>query len=132
MKSVRLLFVIILLLLFAESKSQNIPTLEPHPVVELALDFSEEFIRKYNSPEAWQDCEKVYDKMDAEGRTWEQLTQAELQILEYCNETKEDVWDIMGSECSWYCGGEIKSVTPSTYLKKQGSIMNQKMPTILV
>ena len=121
MKSVRLLFVIILLLLVGKSRSQNIPTLEPDPVVELALNFSEEFINKFNSPEAFEDCEKVYNNMVAAGRTWEQLTKAELEILKYCDETKEDVWETVGSGCSWYCGGEIRSVIGSSYLKSQGS-----------
>ncbi len=41
--------------------SQNIPLLKPYET-GITLDFSVDFIEKFNSPEAFTACEKVYKK----------------------------------------------------------------------
>ncbi|MEP4531488.1 MAG: hypothetical protein ABJ004_00270 [Cyclobacteriaceae bacterium] len=114
------LLIVAFFLLTSELFAQKIPQLEPTSVGR-TLDFSEDFVSRFNSPEAFEECEKVYNKMNADGRTWEQLTESELEIMKYCDEIKEDVWDIVGGGCSWYCGGGPKSVTASSYLTSQGT-----------
>ncbi|MBR11302.1 MAG: hypothetical protein CMP48_26960 [Rickettsiales bacterium] len=114
------LLIVALLFLTVELYAQEIPQLEPTRVGR-TFDFSEDFIKRFNSAEAFEDCEKVYNQMNADGRTWEQLTETELEIMKYCDEIKEDVWDIVGGGCSWYCGGGPKSVTASSYLTSQGT-----------
>ncbi len=59
--------------------------------------------------------------MNSENRNWNQATQSEMQILKYCNEIKDDVWDIVGGGCSWYCGGGPYDVKGSSSLGNQGS-----------
>lgn len=99
--------------------AQGTLTLKPIEI-RPEFDFSEEFINKFNSAEAFNDCEEVYAQMRADGRDWAEATKQELEILKYCDEIKESPWDPVGSACSWYCGGIVKSVTASSYLKSQG------------
>ncbi len=96
-------------------------------VIGQEFDFSDEFIKKFNSAEAFTDCEKVYKQMKADGRNWGQETEQESKILQFCNEIKESVWDPVGSACSWYCGGIVNSVTASSYLMSQSE--NSYLPS---
>lgn len=102
-------------------KGQEIPVMEPTSIGR-SLDFSPEFVKRYNSAEAFKDCQKVYDQMKIDGRDWNQLTAAELDILKFCDEVKADVWDPVGDACSWYCGGGPSSITASSHLTAQGTI----------
>jgi len=113
------LLIITFLFLTCELSAQEVAQLEPSRIGR-TLEFSEDFIERFNSPEAFKDCEKVYNKMRADGRTWKQLTESELEIVKFCDEIKEDVWDIVGGGCSWYCGGGPKLVTASSSLTSQG------------
>lgn len=42
-------------------------------------------------------------------------------LLHKYGEVVQSVWDIFGSECSWYCGGGNYSVTASSSLKAQST-----------
>ncbi len=44
----------------------------------------------------------------------------EEEILKYCSEVREDIWDILGG-CSWYCGGGPESISASSHLRSEGS-----------
>ncbi len=112
--------ILLLLLLNGKLHCQDIPQLNPVKVGS-TLDFSQDFVDRYNSPEAFEACEKIYNKMNTDGRSWDQLSESEQDVLQYCDETREDVWDIIGGGCSWYCGGGPESVTASSYLSSQGS-----------
>jgi hypothetical protein len=114
----RIVFIIGLISLIEFSQGQDIKVLEP--TIEAELDFSPDFIAKFNSKEAFEDCEKVWNKVKAEGRDYNSLTKEEKEIIKYCDEIREDVWDIIGSGCGWYCGGGPKEVSASSYLKSQG------------
>jgi len=116
MKHLTLIIELIFLIGFA--KGQDIKVLEP--VVGTELDFSPEFISKFNSKEAFEDCEKVWAKVDAEGRDYKTLTKEEKEVIKYCDEIREDVWDIIGGGCSWYCGGGPNEITGSSSLSSQG------------
>ncbi len=100
---------------------QNIQILEPTSF-GTTLDFSEDFIKRFNSKESLNECEKVYKKLNADGRDWKQLNESEKEVLKYCDEVREDVWDIVGSGCSWYCGGGLDTLTASSRLKSTKDI----------
>ena len=95
----RIVFIIGLISLIEFSQGQDIKVLEP--TIEAELDFSPDFIAKFNSKEAFEDCEKVWNKVKAEGRDYNSLTKEEKEIIKYCDEIREDVWDIIGSGCGW-------------------------------
>lgn len=116
MKPLTLFLGLIFLIEFAQG--QDIKVLEP--VIGTELDFSPEFISKFNSEKAFADCEKVWAKVNAEGRNYKTLTKEEKEVVKYCDEIREDVWDIVGGGCSWYCGGGPKKVTASSSLSSQG------------
>ena len=56
-----------------------------------------------------------------EGRSWKEATALEKEVLKYCDEDREDDWDVIGGGCSWYCGGVVRSITASSSLLNQGS-----------
>ena len=96
---------------------QQLKVLEPS--VGKKLDFDPEFVKKFNSPESFEKCEEIWDKMMEEERLYNTLTSSEKEALKYCDELREDIWDIVGGGCSWYCGGGPKKVTASSFLKSQ-------------
>ncbi len=99
-----------------QSNGQIFQVLEPTSSGR-TLDFSEDFINKFNSKGSLIECENVNKKVSAEGRDWKQLTESEKEVIKYCDQIKEDVWDIVGSGCSWYCGGGLGTLTASSELK---------------
>lgn len=108
------------LFLCLELRGQEIVSIDPIKVGK-KLNFSPEFINNFNSKESFEACEKVWKKMSAESRSWQEATDSEKDILKYCDEVRENVWDIIGGGCSWYCGGGVRSVTASSSLSSQGS-----------
>ncbi|HTN68283.1 MAG TPA: hypothetical protein VLZ33_02345, partial [Dysgonamonadaceae bacterium] len=93
---------------------------ELNPTVDITFDFTEEAIKRFNSEEAFKKCEDVERKMEAEQRGWDEVTLEEKEILKYCDETKESIWEIIGGGSSWYNGGGTERVTGSSFLKPQG------------
>lgn len=61
-------------------------------------------------------CEVIWRKINNE-TDFEKLSEEEKAIIENCSETKESSWEIIGSECSWYCGGGQDTNSASSYLK---------------
>ncbi len=95
--------------------------LDLHPTLITPLDFSPERIQKFNSPEVTEAALAILDKMNEEGKTLDDLSPEQKEVFEYWDETKADIWDIIGGGCSWYCGtGAPKKITASSYLKSQG------------
>lgn len=90
------------------------------------LEFTKDMIENFNSDESFEKCKKIWSQLGHEGRSYDDLTQDELNVLKYCSETKEDIWDIVGSGCSWYCGGGPYTITASSFLPAQGK--NQYLP----
>ncbi len=98
---------------------QNLKTLEPK--IGKLLDFTPDLIEKFNSDESLKKCDEIWEKAERENDgTYTNLTAEQKEILKYCDESKETIWEIIGTSCSWYCGGGLKKVTASSYLKKQG------------
>lgn len=109
---------VFLTILLQSTVAQEIKMLEP--MIGPELDFSPEFIKKFNSEESFIRCQELWKKIESEGRSDKQLKPEEKEILKYCDEGREEVWDIIGAGCSWYCGGGPKDVTASSCLKSQG------------
>lgn len=110
---------LVMLMLVSTITFSQVPSVQS--TIGIPLDFSPEAISKFNTPEAYAACEKVYAQLNAEGRTWQQLTESEKHILASCDETKESVWDTEGGGCSWYCGMGPSSVEASSSLASQGN-----------
>lgn len=103
------LYLTILLYFFSYIISaQNVPILEPARI--FPLDFDQARIQ-------WELSENAIDKLSKE----QELSKEEgIAHMKY-GEVYENIWDIVGSACSWYCGGGVKEVNASSYLSSQGS-----------
>jgi hypothetical protein len=106
---------IILFILFSQTLlmlGQKIKNLTPsyiHP-----LDFSKE------AQAEWARRDTLLSQISSGKKSLEKLTNEEQVLIEKHSEIYENIWDIVGSGCSWYCGGGPEKVTASSYLKSQG------------
>lgn len=110
---------ILLVIFVTPLYSQEFRDLYPDLINPIPLDFSEDFIKKYNSPESLEKCWKLLEEMAKENRSYAQATKEEFEILKYCEEARESPWDVIGG-CSWYCGGGLDSNYASSELPGQG------------
>lgn len=101
------------MLISTSSAFAQVQTLEP--TIGAEYDFSKERIQKFNTPEAFSDCEKIYDKMDG-WANYDKLSDDDKKLLSYCDEIKSDVWDIIGDGCSWYCGLKKTNLSSTSFL----------------
>ncbi len=65
--------------------------------------------------------DKALKDLSQGNRKWEELTSEEQAIFEKYGEIYENMWDIVGGGCSWYCGGGKDTQTASSELKAQGT-----------
>lgn len=108
-------FIVISLLFYTSSLlGQEMNNLSPYKVRD--LNFSKDYIEKFNTPESWKKCEQIFETWRKEKRDHTSATQEEEILLSYCDEIKEDPWDIHGVACSWYCGGGQDSLSSSSAL----------------
>lgn len=101
------------MLISASSGFAQVQTLEP--TIGTEFDFSKERIQKFNTPEAFSECEKVYDKMGG-WANYDKLSNEDKKLLSYCDEIKSDVWNIIGDGCSWYCGLKKTNLSSTSFL----------------
>lgn len=114
-----ILLIILVILQIGYLFGQEIQILEPK--LSFELDFSQESIDKFLSEKAFEDCRNLFVKIEKEGRKGtNDYTTEEQKILFYCDETKDEIWNVEGGGCSWYCGGGPKNVSASSYLASQG------------
>jgi hypothetical protein len=68
-------------------------------------------------------AQSEWTKRDAllKEESYRELSDEESALLEKYPDVFENIWDIVGQGCSWYCGGGPKEVTASSYLQPQGS-----------
>lgn len=90
--------------------------LQIKPYKIISHDFSKEEEQAFNTrlkraQEIWSSGIKFND-----------LGKEDKAIINSIDETVESYWDIIGSGCSWYCGGGPMQVTASSSLKPQGKI----------
>ena len=96
-----------------KERRQEIKNLNPSYVH--VLDFSD------RAKAEWTLRDTLLGQLSTGKKDWDKLTSEEEALLEKYDEVFEDIWDILGGGCSWYCGGGSKEVTASSYLKSQSS-----------
>ncbi len=106
------IFTIVILTITTSVHAQNIPTLQP--IIGKMLDFGLEMQKD------WAIRDKAMTDLGDGNRTWEELTEEEKSLFEKYGEVYEDMWDIVGGGCSWYCGGGLDNQTASSMLSPQG------------
>lgn len=110
MKQITVLFSLIVIL--TSTNGQEIKNLYPNEIRQ--LDFSQ------SAQNEWALRDKLMEQIESGEKEWDNLPEEESAILMKYGEVYEDIWDIVGGGCSWYCGGGPKKVTASSYLKTQG------------
>lgn len=70
--------------------------------------------------EEWALRDKAMNDLNA-GKRWDDLTLEEKATFEKYGEVYENMWDIVGGGCSWYCGGGQDTQTASCELSAQGT-----------
>nr|WP_319398765.1 hypothetical protein [uncultured Carboxylicivirga sp.] len=104
--------ILLALLLVSQTGFSQIKNLYPtyvHP-----LDFSDK------AKAEWVIRDSLLEQIAKGKIDWDSLSQNEKTTLEKHGEVYENIWDIIGEGCSWYCGGGPKDVTASSYLLSQG------------
>lgn len=94
------------------TNGQEIKNLNPSYVH--ILDFSDK------AKAEWTLRDTLLSQLSSGKKDWDKITSEEQALLEKYCEVYEDIWDIVGGGCSWYCGGGPEEVTASSYLKSQG------------
>ncbi|WP_339813975.1 hypothetical protein [uncultured Imperialibacter sp.] len=69
----------------------------------------------------WAIRDKALKALSAGEKSWDDLTTEEETAINNCEETYENMWDIIGSACSFYCGSAAGKVRASTSLSAQGT-----------
>lgn len=108
---------VLLTLLIFISVVSSVPEKRPYQM-SAELDFSPEMIARFNTEESMEKCFAIYRQMNKEGR--DTPTKEEQNILQYCNEGIESIWDTDEAGCSWYCGGGPRKISASSHLTGQG------------
>ncbi|MCG8579667.1 MAG: hypothetical protein MI866_07115 [Bacteroidales bacterium] len=86
-----------------------------HPTYVNVLDFSDK------AKSEWSHRDNLLSQLSSGKLDWDSMTSKEQGLLEKYGEVYEDIWDIVGGGCSWYCGGGPIKVSASSWLKPQGS-----------
>ncbi|WP_421894535.1 NADase-type glycan-binding domain-containing protein [Marinoscillum sp.] len=107
------LLTILLLLVLTRVNAQDVPTLQP--TIGKMLDFGPAVEQE------WALRDKAMTDLSQGTRSWDELTSKEQSIFEKYDEVYENMWDIVGGGCSWYCGGGQDTQTASSELPTQGA-----------
>ncbi|MFZ4739819.1 MAG: NADase-type glycan-binding domain-containing protein [Bacteroidales bacterium] len=102
------ILIIFTLTVYGQTVNEMTPTLGY--MVDLSPQKEIEFIKNQEK------CEAIWKKLNGQV-DFNKLTNEEKAILEKCSETKESSWQIIGNECSWYCGGGQDTNSASSNLK---------------
>ncbi len=101
------------ILLIVEVHSQELKSLQPSEIRR--LDFSD------NAKAKWAKRDLLMEEIYDGKKEWNTLSEEDKEIMMEYGEVFEDIWDVVGGGCSWYCGGNIGNITASSYLKSQGT-----------
>ena len=70
----------------------------------------------------WKKRAQLFEDLDNEKKSWENLTKEDNELLQKYPETYYTMWDVDGGGCSWYCGAGAYTVTTSSELSPNGEI----------
>lgn len=93
---------------------QNLREYDPNEIRELKTDFTEEFVKRYNSEESLKKCEEIWKKISNNSSSHNDLTTEEKESLTFCDEYGGNPWSKTLEGCNWYCGGRIDTITSSS------------------
>ena len=93
---------------------QEIKNLNPSYVT--MLDFSDK------TKAEWVLRDTLLSQLSSGKKDWDKITPKEKALIEKYGEVYENIWDIMGQGCSWYCAGGPEEITATSFLKPQDSI----------
>lgn len=111
----RFLPLLLTIISFSLSVHAQLKELNPNSVDPLNL--SAEGEKQFNDDA--KAAAAIAEKLE-KGVKFDKLSQEEKDIMRRIDETMETYWDIIGSACSWYCGGGPVNVTASSALQAQG------------
>ncbi|MCE7990574.1 MAG: hypothetical protein HEP71_01285 [Roseivirga sp.] len=109
----KILLTIFFLSFFNFPNAQDVPTLKPR--IGKMLNFGPTVQKE------WAIRDKAMSDLSEGNRTWDELTPEEQATFEKYGEIYEDMWDIVGGACTWYCGGGQDTQTASSELTAQGT-----------
>ena len=112
-KQLTILLIFISITVFGQTVKEMTPSLGY--LVDKSLEKEIDFVKNQEK------CEAIWKKLNVQ-YDLDKLTKEEKTILENCSETLESSWQIIGSECSWYCGGGLDTNSASSFLKPSKSI----------
>jgi hypothetical protein len=95
----------ILLLLNFFLYGQKLKEMKPIKFNKVETNFSDEYVKKYNSDESLKACEKIWST-----KSYKDYTDEDKEILKYCDELAPNPWSKKFQGCSWYCGGKVDTV----------------------
>ncbi|WP_258097890.1 NADase-type glycan-binding domain-containing protein [Marinoscillum pacificum] len=109
----KILISICVLFCLSPISAQEVPTLKPTlgKVMEFNAKVQQEWVLRDN----------LLNDLGQGNKNWDDLTKEEQSIIEEHGEIYENMWDIVGGGCSWYCGGGQDTQTASSELTSQGS-----------
>ena len=88
--------------------AQEIKVLKPE--LGKDLDFSAKVQQE------WRVRDQVLNALSTGKKQWDESTVSEKNLMAKYGEVYESMWDIIGSGCSWYCGGGQDSLSASSEL----------------
>ncbi|WP_258105856.1 hypothetical protein [Marinoscillum sp. MHG1-6] len=109
----KILLTVPFLLLLNSLNAQDVLTLQP--TLGKVVDFNPTIQQE------WALRDKALNDLSQGNRSWDELTTEEQAIIEKYGEIYENMWDIVGGGCSWYCGGGQDTQTASSELTSQGT-----------
>lgn len=108
----RITITFLFILSFLSSYGQSLKNLDPYAIQK--LDFSNETKRE------WEIRSQTLHALSEGEKDWEDLTEEEERAINKYGEIYNDIWDIIGEACSWYCGGFVESIKSSSFLPQTG------------
>ncbi|MDD3459286.1 MAG: hypothetical protein PHO74_07410 [Weeksellaceae bacterium] len=100
------------LTVFGQKIKEMTPTLGY--LVDRSLEGEIEFLKKQAK------CEFIWRRAMQIGR--EKLSAEDKEILDNCDATYENYWDVLEQGCSWYCGGGLDTISATSSLKPMNDI----------
>ena len=105
---------LLLVLLGSPSLGQEQALPQLSPKMGRSLDFGPE------AQQEWKKNEAMMTALNKGDKSWDDLNQEDMRLLEKFGETRSSLYEAVGEECSWYCGGSVNQIVASSFLADQG------------